>query len=58
MRLGINTFLFACPFTNRSTRLFPKFRRWGFESVEISLENPAHIDVGFVRAQLRKHGLV
>ena len=41
MRFGINTFLFSCPFTDASTRLFPKFKKWGFESVE----NFSHFDV-------------
>ena len=58
MRFGINTFLFACPFTNRSTKLFPQFQRWGFDSVEIAIENPAHIDPAFVKARLEWHGLV
>lgn len=58
MRFGINTFLFTSPFTNDSTRLFPKFKRWGFESVEIPVEDPSHIDPAYVKRQLDKHGLV
>lgn len=58
MRLGINTFLFSCPFTNQSTRLFPRFKKWGFESVEISIEDLAHTDPAYLKAQLEKHGLV
>jgi D-psicose/D-tagatose/L-ribulose 3-epimerase len=58
MRLGINTFLFTSPFTNESTRLFPQFRRWGFESIEIPIEDPSHIDPSHVRAELEKNGLV
>ncbi len=57
MKFGINTFLFASPFTNRSTRLFPQFKAWGFDGVEIAVENPADIDPVFVRAQLDRHGL-
>jgi D-psicose/D-tagatose/L-ribulose 3-epimerase len=57
MRLGINTFLFSCPFTNASTRLFPKFRRWGFDTVEIAIENLAHTDPAFVVDQLQRHRL-
>jgi D-psicose/D-tagatose/L-ribulose 3-epimerase len=57
MRLGINTFLFACPFTNQSTRWFARFKKWGFETVEISVESPARCDPAFVKAQLDKHGL-
>ena len=58
MKFGINTFLFASPFTNRSTRLFRQFKAWGFGGVEIAVENPADIDPVFVKAQLDRHGLV
>ena len=58
MRFGINTFLFSCPFTDASTRLFSKFKKWGFESVEISVEDFAHLDPERFKAQLGKHGLV
>jgi D-psicose/D-tagatose/L-ribulose 3-epimerase len=58
MRFGINTFLFSCPFTNHSTRLFPKFKRWGFDSVEISIEDFGHIDPSYVKARFDQHELV
>ncbi|MGD0537421.1 MAG: sugar phosphate isomerase/epimerase [Verrucomicrobiota bacterium] len=58
MRFGINTFLFTSPFTNDSTRLFPTFKKWGFETVEIAIEDPSHIDPAFVKAELDKAGLV
>lgn len=58
MRFGINTFLFTSPFTNESTRLFSKFRDWGFDSVEIALEEASHIDAAYVRSELDRHGLV
>jgi D-psicose/D-tagatose/L-ribulose 3-epimerase len=58
MRFGINTFLFTSPFTNASTKLFPQFKRWGFQSVEIPIEDPAHIDPAHVKRELDRHGLV
>src|SRR5947209_10531850 len=58
MRFGINTFLFTSPFTNESTKLFRQFKRWGFQSVEIPVEDPSHIDPAHVRRELDKHGLV
>ncbi len=58
MRLGINTFLFTSPFTNDSTKLFPQFKRWGFETVEIPIEDPSHIDPAHVRREADKAGLV
>ncbi len=58
MRFGINTFLFTSPFTNDSTRLFGQFKRWGFETVEIPIEDPAHIDPAYVKRELDRHSLV
>ena len=58
MRFGINTFLFTSPFTNDSTKLFPKFKKWGFETVEIPVEDPSHIDPAHVKRELDKNGLV
>jgi len=58
MNFGINTFLFTSPFTNRSTRLFAQFKRWGFDSVEIAVEDLAHIDPKRIKAALADHGLM
>lgn len=58
MNFGINTFLFTSPFTNRGTRLFAQFKRWGFDSVEIAVEDPAHVDAAHLKAGLDRHGLV
>jgi len=58
MKLGINTFLFTSPFTNKSTGLFRKFKAWGFDGVEIAVENPADVDPVFVRKELDQHSLV
>jgi D-psicose/D-tagatose/L-ribulose 3-epimerase len=57
MRLGINTFLFTSPFTTRSARLFPQFKKWGFATVEIPIENTADIDPARVKRALDKYGL-
>lgn len=58
MRIGINSFLFTSPFTNESTKLFKTFKKWGFDSVEIPIEDPSHIDPAHVKRELDKHGLV
>ena len=55
--IGINTFLFTSPFTNESVRLFKTFKKWGFDTVEIAIEDPSHIDPAFVREHLERHGL-
>lgn len=57
MNFGINTFLFTSPFNNDSVSYFPRFKEWGFDSVEIALEDPAHIDPALIREHLNKNGL-
>ncbi len=58
MRFGINSFLFVSPFKTESSKLFKKFKDWGFDSVEIPIEDPSHIDAAKVKADLDKAGLV
>ncbi|MBI3880194.1 MAG: sugar phosphate isomerase/epimerase [Verrucomicrobia bacterium] len=58
MRIGINTFLYTSPFTTKSVSLFPKFKKWGFATVEIPIEAPEHIDPVKVKAAADKSGLV
>lgn len=57
MKFGINTFLFTSPFTNESIDLFPQFKKWGFDSVEIALEDPSHIDPVIIRKALDENDL-
>lgn len=57
MKFGVNTFLFVSPFTNDSTKLFKRFKQWGFDTVEIAIEDSSHIDPAYVKRQLDKNGL-
>src|SRR5262249_56733847 len=57
MRIGINTFLFTSPFTTESVRLFPTFKKWGFQTVEIPIESPDHINPVKVKAAADRHQL-
>ena len=57
MNFGINTFLFVSPFTNRSLGILKKIKAWGYDSVEIAVEDPAHFDPARVRAALDRVGL-
>jgi D-psicose/D-tagatose/L-ribulose 3-epimerase len=57
MRFGINTFLYTFPFTNQSTRLFKTFKKWGFDTVEIAIDDPASVDPVKVKKALDKVGL-
>ncbi len=58
MTFGINTFLFKSPFTNESLPLLAKFKQWGFDSVEIALEDATHIDPMALKKALSDNGLV
>lgn len=58
MRIGINSFLFTSPFTTESVKHFKTFKKWGFDTVEIPVEDPSHIDPAKVKAALDKNGLV
>lgn len=58
MTFGINTFLFKSPFTTESLPLLKKFKEWGFDSVEIALEDASHIDPSALKKALADNGLV
>ncbi len=57
MKFGINTFLFTFPFTNESTKWFKTFKKWGFDAVEIAIDDPTTIDPGLIRSELDRAGL-
>ena len=57
MKYGINTFLFASPFTTESVGHFKTFRDLGFDGVEIALENRGDMDYAQVLKALKKNGL-
>ncbi|HEX8296442.1 MAG TPA: sugar phosphate isomerase/epimerase family protein [Chthoniobacteraceae bacterium] len=57
MRFGLNTFLYASPFTTDSVKLFPKLKGWGFDTVEIPIEANEHLDDVKVKAAADKAGL-
>ncbi len=57
MRIGLNTFLYTSPFTTANTSLFAKFKKWGFDTIEIPIEDPSHIDTAKVRAAAERAGI-
>ncbi len=57
MRFGINSFLYVSPFVTESTKLFKQFKKWGFETVEIPVEDPSHIDPAKLKAEAEKAGI-
>jgi D-psicose/D-tagatose/L-ribulose 3-epimerase len=57
MRFGINSFLYVSPFTTASGKLFKQFKKWGFDTVEIPVESPEHIDPVAVKKAADKAGI-
>jgi D-psicose/D-tagatose/L-ribulose 3-epimerase len=57
MRFGINPFLFVSPFTTDSVKLSKKFKAWDFDTVEIPVEAPEHINPTALRAATEKVGI-
>lgn len=58
MIFGINTFLFASPFTDAELNNFKKFKQWGYDGVEIPLENKGDLDYRKTLEALKENGLV
>lgn len=57
MRFGINSFLFVSPFTTESAKLFKQFKEMGFDTVEIPIEDPSHIDTAKVKEAADQAGI-
>lgn len=57
MRFGLNTFLLTSPFTNDSTSVLKQIKDWGFDTAEIAVEDPSHIDPAHIKAALDELGL-
>jgi D-psicose/D-tagatose/L-ribulose 3-epimerase len=58
MTFGLNTFLFQSPFTNDSFHLIKKFRDWGFDSIEIAIEDVSHVKPAALKKALDDNGIV
>ena len=58
MTYGLNTFLFQSPFTNESFHLIRKFKDWGFDSIEIAIEDIGHVDPSLLKKALDDSGMV
>jgi D-psicose/D-tagatose/L-ribulose 3-epimerase len=57
MTYGLNSFLFESPFTNKSFRLIQKVKDWGFDAIEIAIEDPSHVDPALLKKALDDGGL-
>lgn len=57
MKFSINTVLFVSPFVNQSASLFPRLQRWGFDAVELLIEDTQHVSPVHLKQKLDRHGL-
>jgi len=57
MKFGINTFLFASPFTDKSIKILKDFKAMGFDGVEIALENKGDFNYKNVLGAIKDNGL-
>jgi D-psicose/D-tagatose/L-ribulose 3-epimerase len=58
MQFGINTFLWASPFTTKDLPLLDKARKMGFDLVEIPIEGMGDIDYAQAAEAYKRTGLV
>lgn len=58
MKYGLNSFLFESPFTNTSFHLIKKVKDWGFDTIEIAIEDPSHVDASSLKKALEDNGLI
>lgn len=57
MQIGLNTFVLHSLFTDQAMDSFAQIKAWGFDSVEMAVEQPAKVSVGRARDRLRETGL-
>ena len=58
MKFGVNTFVWVSPCTTDAVKdLAPKVKAMGFDILELSVENPALIDVKAVKEALKENRL-
>lgn len=57
MPLGLSTFVLASPFSDSDVGLFEKVKDWGYDQVEVCIEDPALLTPRTVAAAARDEGL-
>lgn len=55
--IGINTYLFTSPFTTSDIPLFKKLKKWGFDAVEIAIEDATHVNIKELKDALEANEL-
>lgn len=54
---AVSTWLWTSPFNKETVALFPKIKSYGYDAVEIPVEDPALIDIDLVKNALADNGL-
>lgn len=57
VEFAVSTWLWTSPFNKETVSLFPKIKSYGYDAVEIPVEDPALIDIGLVKKALTDNGL-
>lgn len=54
---GVSTWLWTSPFNRETVALFPKIKSFGYDAVEIPVEDPSLIDLDLVKRSMADQGL-
>jgi D-psicose/D-tagatose/L-ribulose 3-epimerase len=57
VHFAVSTWLWTSPFNKDTVSLFPKIKSFGYDAVEIPVEDPALIDIATVKQALADNGL-
>lgn len=57
IKFGVSTWLWTSPFQTDTIKLFSKIKGYGYDVVEIPVEDPALIDIKLVKEALLENGL-
>ncbi|TDQ19010.1 D-tagatose 3-epimerase [Algoriphagus boseongensis] len=57
VEFAVSTWLWTSPFSTQTISLFPKIKSYGYDAVEIPVEDPALIDIQIVKKALADNGL-
>lgn len=57
VKFGVSTWLWTSPFGTNTIDLFPKIKSYGYDAVEIPVEDPSLIDIQTVKQALEDNGL-
>lgn len=57
VKFGVSTWLWTSPFNSEALKLFPKIKAYGYDAVEIPVEDPSLVNIDEVKKALADHGL-